>query len=61
MTEQNLNCNECKKCNRKGKPSGVMKGSAICDLRRGREARIGLFDRLRFRMSDLGKMRRRWF
>ena len=60
MSVDELNCNECKRCNRKGNPS-VMKGSAVCELRRGKEGRISWFDRLRFRMVEFGKLRKRWF
>lgn len=44
-----IECKECKKCNRKGKPS-VMRGSAYCDshiIRGIRVNRVGLFQRFK--------------
>jgi len=35
MEWDEINCRECGKCNKKGLPSGVMKGSAFCQNRRG--------------------------
>lgn len=43
-----VNCNVCRKCNRKGKPS-VMKGSLYCEKNRGIVApeRLDIMERIR--------------
>ena len=50
----NLNCVECRQCNRKGKPS-VSKFSSYCDTHRIKNKitkRIGLFQLIKSKLFD---------